>query len=100
MPAYMLFIREDAVVDAAELALYSAANRSNAGAFVEKYKLKPLSVYGAIEAFEGDAPDGVVLLEFPTTDDARAWYQSPEYQAAIEHRNKGAHYRALLIEGL
>jgi uncharacterized protein (DUF1330 family) len=96
----MLFIREGAVVDPAELATYSAANRSNAGTFVEKYKLRPLSVYGAIEAFEGDAPDGVVLLEFPTADDARAWYHSPEYQAAIPHREKGAPYRALLIEGL
>ena len=100
MPAYMLFIREGAVVDPAEIATYSAANRSNAGIFVEKYKLRPLSVYGAIEAFEGDAPDGVVLLEFPTAEEARAWYDSPEYQAAIPHRQKGAHYRALLIEGL
>lgn len=100
MPAYMLFIREGAVVDPAEIATYSAANRSNAGTFVEKYKLRPLSVYGAIEAFEGDAPDGVVLLEFPTAEEARAWYDSPEYQAAIPHRQKGAHYRALLIEGL
>jgi uncharacterized protein (DUF1330 family) len=100
MPAYMLFIREGAVVDPAELAIYSAANRSNARTFVEQHKLRPLSVYGAIEAFEGDAPDGVLLLEFPTMEDARAWYGSPEYQAAIPHRQKGAPYRALLIEGL
>ena len=100
MPAYMLFIREDAVTDPAALQSYSTMNRQNAGAFVETYGIKPLAVYGATEAFEGEAPDGIVLLEFPSTQDARAWYGSPEYQAALIHRKQGAQYRALLIEGL
>jgi uncharacterized protein (DUF1330 family) len=100
MTAYMLFLREDPVSDPDALARYSASNRANAGAFVERYKLKPLVVYGAVEAFEGEAPDGVIILEFPTMDDARAWYASPEYQAAISDRMRGATYRALLVEGL
>lgn len=100
MPAYMLFIREGAVVDPAAMATYSAANRSHARSFVERYGLKPLSVYGASEAFEGAAPDGIVLLEFPTADAARGWYESPEYQAALPDRHKGAQYRAILLEGL
>ncbi|WP_165189675.1 DUF1330 domain-containing protein [Caulobacter soli] len=100
MPAYMLFLREDAVTDPEALKTYSAMNRQNAGGFVEKYGLKPLAVYGASEAFEGDNPDGVIILEFPSADDARAWYGSPEYQAALVHRKRGAEYRALLIEGL
>lgn len=100
MPAYMLFLREDAVTDPEAMRTYSAMNRQNAGAFVEKYGIKPLAVYGATEAFEGDAPDGVIILEFPSADDARAWYASPEYQAALIHRMRGAEYRALLIEGL
>lgn len=100
MPAYMLFIREGAVTDPAALQTYSAMNRQNAGAFVQAYGIKPLSVYGATEAFEGEAPDGIVLLEFPSSQDARAWYDSPEYQAAVAHRKQGAQYRALLIEGL
>ena len=100
MPAYMLFIRESAVVDPAALAAYSTANRSHARTFVERYGLKPLAVYGAAEAFEGEAPDGVVLLEFPDAAAARAWYASPEYQAALPDRHKGAPYRALLLEGL
>ncbi len=100
MPVYMLFLREDAVVDPAALATYSAMNRQNAGVFVERYGIKPLSVYGATEAFEGETPDGVILLEFPSADDARAWYGSPEYQAALAHRKQGATYRALLLEGL
>jgi uncharacterized protein (DUF1330 family) len=100
MPAYMLFLREDAVTDPEAMRMYSAMNRQNAGAFVEKYGIKPLAVYGATEAFEGDTPDGVIILEFPSAEDARAWYGSAEYQAALIHRKRGAAYRALLIEGL
>lgn len=100
MAAYMLFIREGAVRDADAMARYSALNQANTAAFIENHKLRPLSVYGAIEAFEGDAPDGIVLLEFPDANAARAWYNSDEYQAAIPHRMAGADYRAILLEGL
>lgn len=96
----MLFLREDAVTDPQAMQTYSAMNRQNAGAFVARYGIKPLAVYGATEAFEGENPDGVIILEFPSADDARAWYGSPEYQAALPHRKRGAEYRALLIEGL
>jgi uncharacterized protein (DUF1330 family) len=100
MPAYMLFLREDAVTDPEAMQIYSAMNRQSAGVFVEQYGIKPLAVYGATEAFEGEAPDGVIILQFPSADDARAWYASPEYQAALPHRKRGAEYRALLVEGL
>lgn len=100
MPAYMIFIREGPVVDAAAFAAYGAANRANAAVFVERYGIKPLAVYGVAEAFEGATPDGIILLEFPTADAARAWYDSPEYQAAIPDRHRAAEYRAILVEGL
>lgn len=96
MSAYLLFIREGQVHDPAEFAIYQRMNR----AMPRAPGLRPRVVYGAIEALEGEAPDGVVLLEFPSAEDARAWYRSPEYQAALPHRRKSADYRALLIEGL
>jgi uncharacterized protein (DUF1330 family) len=96
MTAYMIFIREEPVSDAAAMAEYQRINRANQGDF----KLKPLVVYGASETFEGKAPDGVIVLEFPTAVDAKAWYNSPGYQAAIPHRQKAAEYRAILVEGL
>jgi uncharacterized protein (DUF1330 family) len=92
----MLFIREGAIHDQAEMDIYSRKNRESP----RDPKLIPLIVYGRIEALEGDAPEGVVLLQFPTTADALAWYNGPDYQAALPHRKKGAAYRALLIEGL
>ena len=30
-----------------------------------------------------------VILSFPSSNDAKAWYQSPDYQALIELRNEG-----------
>lgn len=100
MPAYIVFIREEPVKDQDAIQAYSAANRANAMAFVEQFKLKPLAVYGACDTLEGSAADGVVLLEFPTIEDARSWYDSPAYQAAIPDRHKAAHYRAIMFEGL
>lgn len=96
MTAYMIFIREGEIFDPAEMATYQKRNRDNVGDF----KLKPLAVYGDMETFEGEAPDGIVLLEFPTAEDARTWYNSPGYQAAAEHRKRAANYRAILLEGL
>ena len=41
-----------------------------------------------------------MMLEFPTFREARAWYDSPAYQAASEHRFNGADYRAIIVEGV
>lgn len=96
MAVYMVFIREAPVRDQAEMDIYSRMNRDNSGEF----NLKPLVVYGATEAIEGEAPDGLVMLEFETAEEARAWYSSPGYQAALPHRQKGADYRVIIVEGL
>jgi uncharacterized protein (DUF1330 family) len=53
-----------------------------------------------METLEGESPDGVVVLQFPTVEDAKAWYHSPAYQAAVPHRQKGADYRAFIVQGL
>lgn len=96
MAAYVIFMRESPVRDPAGFAEYQRMNRENA----KNPNLKPLVVYGAMEALEGDAPDGVIVLEFPTMDEAKAWYNSPEYQAALPHRLKSADYRGFIVEGL
>lgn len=95
MPAYMIFIREEPVHDLAAMGEYQRMNRENAGTF----KMKPLVVYGATEAVEGKAPDGTIVLEFASVAEAKAWYNSPAYQAALPHRLKAADYRAFIVEG-
>lgn len=94
MPAYAIFIREGEIFDPVEMDKYRTANRSSVSVPV-----KPLVVYGNMEALEGDAPDGMVVLQFESMNDAKTWYNDPAYQAASAHRRKAAHYRAFLVEG-
>jgi uncharacterized protein (DUF1330 family) len=56
--------------------------------------------HGHKEVVEGPDFEDVMMLEFPTFWEARAWYDSPAYQAASEHRFKGADYRAIIVEGV
>ena len=96
MAAYLLFIREGSVIDPEAMMKYQAVNRE-AG---PSHGVEPQIVYGPVEALEGDAPEGVVLLRFPDAASARAWYDRPEYQAAVKLRQQAApSYRAMLLEG-
>jgi uncharacterized protein (DUF1330 family) len=55
---------------------------------------------GKTEALEGSwNPQRFVLLEFPTADVARKWYNSPEYTEARTIRQKCATGKMLLIDG-
>jgi uncharacterized protein (DUF1330 family) len=92
----MIFIREQPVRDDVAMAEYRRLNRETAA----NHDMKPLVVYGHLEAVEGPAPDGVVILKFPDVAHAKAWYTSPAYQAALQHRLQAADYRALIVEGL
>ena len=93
MTAYIVAIR-DSTKDAAALATY--------GAMAAKARIpdmKVLAAYGALETLEGQAAEGVVLIEFPDMETAKAWYGSPAYQEAREHRFAGADYRFILFQG-
>ena len=52
------------------------------------------------EVLEGPAIEDIIILEFPSNEEAKAWYQSPEYQAACERRFQGGDYRCILTEGV
>jgi uncharacterized protein (DUF1330 family) len=49
---------------------------------------------------EGPKCEEIIILEFPSYIEAQAWYHSPEYQAACEHRFQGGDYRCILTEGV
>jgi uncharacterized protein (DUF1330 family) len=95
MTVYALFIREGEIRDQEEMNAYQAANRANA----PDPNVTPLVVYGKQEVMEGEGPDGMVLLKFPTMEAAKAWYFSDGYQAAAEHRKLAADYRVIFVEG-
>ena len=96
MPAYILFLREDPIRDQAEMQTYMQVATQNPG----KFNSTPLSMFKPIEALEGKAADGIVLVQFPNIEEAKAWYYSPGYQAAASHRKKAADYRVMIFEGL
>jgi uncharacterized protein (DUF1330 family) len=55
---------------------------------------------GAAETLEGDwRPRRIVVLEFPSTANAKAWWDSPEYSAARAIRQRAAHTRMIVVEG-
>jgi uncharacterized protein (DUF1330 family) len=56
---------------------------------------------GAVEVLEGDwTPNRVVLLKFPSVEQAKAFNDSPEYAAARASRQGAAIMRMVLIEGV
>jgi len=95
MSAYLIVLRESPTRDAEAYAEYQRMNRDSQ----PEVNLKPLVVYGAMQALEGEAPDGMVMLEFANVDDARAWYENPRYQASLPHRLRSADWRAFIVEG-
>lgn len=56
---------------------------------------------GKVEVIEGDwTPDRVVLLKFPSVEQARAFNDSVEYAAARRSRQDIAVMRMVLVEGV
>ncbi len=56
---------------------------------------------GKTESLEGGwAPKRLVILEFPSIEQAKKWHDSPEYRPARELRNKTAKSKMVVIEGL
>lgn len=48
---------------------------------------------------EGTAPRRFVVIEFPSLERARAWYDSAEYQEAAAVRQAASRGRLFLVEG-
>lgn len=72
-----------------------------AGATVAAYGGRYLVRGGAVEPLEGSwKPSRLVILEFPSAEQARAWWTSPEYQPAKAIREGCADTEMLLVEGL
>jgi len=95
MPAYAVFTREKTRVPGGLEPYDKLAGPSLGG-----HPAKVLAAYGKQECPEGAASEGVVLLEFPTMAELKAWYDGPAYRAARELRFKAADYRVIFFEGL
>lgn len=65
-----------------------------------KHSGRILSVDEDPEVLEGGWPyTRTVLIEFPSNDEAMAWYRSDDYQKLAEHRFAASAANIVLIQG-
>jgi uncharacterized protein (DUF1330 family) len=71
-------------------------------ALVEKHGGKYLVRGGAMERLEGSGtlPSVVVVLEFPSMEHAKSWYNDPDYAPLITLRQGGSDLDFILVDGL
>jgi uncharacterized protein (DUF1330 family) len=94
MPAYMMLFVED-VTDVEALNEY---RRIGVPTLADR-DVKFLVRFGEFELLEGPPVKSVMMLEFPTMEDAMDWYNSPTYQAALTERRKGVKCHAVMVQG-
>ena len=85
-------------IDVTDPAVYDDY-RKQVLATVTKYGGRFLARGGKAEALEGATPKRMVVLEFPSYEQATKWYRSAEYAPLITLRQKGSRGRLLLVEG-
>ena len=95
MPAYVIFTREK-TRNAAEIEQYKQLTPASFAGFNPTFRV----THGRYEVLEGPPTETVMMIEFPTYEEAMAWYASPAYQKASEHRFLGADYRCIIVEGV
>jgi uncharacterized protein (DUF1330 family) len=74
-----------------------------AGALVQKHGGKILAGAGsALERLEGKRalPSVLFILEFPSLEQAKAWYNDPEYAHMIQLRQTRADADIVVVDGL
>ena len=66
-----------------------------------RYKGELLVVSDEPKVIEGEWPfTRAVVIRFPSEEEARRWYESPEYQALSQHRWRGSKGTIIIAEGL
>lgn len=95
MSAYVIFDIE--VTDPARYEEYKRLAPPAIAAYGGKY----LARGGQADVLEGTwSPQRLVLLEFPTVEQAKAWIESPQYREARALRHATAKTHAVVVQGL
>lgn len=72
-----------------------------APATIAQYGGSFIAMDGSPDSVEGEPPNGnVVLIQFPSVEQAQAWLGSPEYGVVKGLRHATADTRQILVEGL
>jgi len=95
MPAYVILD-----IDVKDPALYEEYKKQGAPTLA-LYGGRPLARGGEVQVKEGGwQPKRVVIIEFPSLDKAKLWWDSPEYNQAKKLRHRAASTNVVFIEGL
>ena len=92
MTAYVLFIRESMSEPDAMPAYREQAALAREGRTMSTF------VRATPETWEGDPAEVLLILEFPTMEEARGWYDSEEYKKARAIRASAAKFRVMAFE--
>ena len=90
------------VVDVERTDLERAARYSEmSGPSVERHGGRFLARGGALDVLEGDwEPERLVVIEFVSTDAARAWFDSDDYREARAVREGAGNWRMVVVNGV
>jgi uncharacterized protein (DUF1330 family) len=95
MPAYLI-----AEIDVTDPVAYEEYKKHTPAA-IARYGGRFLVRGGTVDSREGDwSPQRLIVVEFPTMERARAFYESPEYAPALAIRRRAARSRLILAEGI
>ena len=96
MPGYAVFDVLQ-VTDAAKMGQY----REGVLATIQKYGGRVLVAGGAFDVVEGTAkPTFPVILEFPSVEAAKRWYDSEEYRPLKALRLSAARANGFFVQGV
>ena len=95
MPAYL--VAEIEITDAEGYKEYSRV----VPATIEKFGGRFLVRGGKAHPLEGDIPERRrVIVEFPSIEQAKAWYHSPDYAKPLAMRQAASKGRLMFLEGV
>ena len=86
-------------VDVKDAALYEEYKKAGAPT-IAAYGGTPRARGGKAEVLEGNwQPKRMILLEFKSEEEAKRWWNSPEYAAAKKLRHQAASTNVVLLAG-
>jgi len=95
-PAYVIS-EADAITDLTAIEKYGAKVPETLAPFNGHYHF--LLGGGKPQSLDGEAPKGVVVIAFDSATQARAWYDSPAYEAIRPMRQSAVKGRMFIVEG-
>ena len=97
-PPVYLISEADAITDITAIQKYGAKVGDTLAPFNGHYHF--VVAGGKAQSFDGQAPQGIVVIAFDSAEQARAWYDSPAYQAIKPIRLSAVQGRMFIVDGV